>query len=337
MVLKLIYSCVFFSDKYIKLVELLLKSYTLFGNTTNNIEYLIICSPNFKSKIQKIFDLLNIQGIIWCLDLTTKFEAAYSRLKIFDYPLISRYQTILYLDCDILITNSISNIFDLPIENKLYVLKENHHRHYHYDLFTDKEFEDLDKSYTFTSAILLFKNIPETIKLFSDIITHIIQHNKKRLRIPTCLDQPFIIYHSIKNNIINNTLLSGIVTNGPTIYKNFTVIHFPGPYVGAGNSKILTMTKYMNDIMFNINRGFSSSTDTTILNNKSFKWENSNINFLENGRMKAFGKGDYKFIDQYLVKCDFGGQNHLLIFNKDFSTYISIRKYDFNVVNDKLL
>ena len=138
MVLKLIYSCVFFNDKYINLVELLLKSYTLFGNTTNNIEYLIICSPNFKSKIQKIFDMLNIQGIIWCLDLNTKFESAYSRLKIFDYPHINKYQTILYLDCDILVTNSIDNIIDLPIENQLYALKENPHRHYHHALFTDK-------------------------------------------------------------------------------------------------------------------------------------------------------------------------------------------------------
>ena len=195
-----------------------------------------------------------------------------------------------------------------------------------------KEFEDLDKSLTFTSAILLFKNIPEIKKLFSDIITHIKQHIKKKLCIPTCLDQPFIIYNSIKNNIINNTLLSGIATNHPKIYKNFTIIHFPGPYVGAGQDKISVMKKYMNETVFSINREFSSNTNITILNNKSFKWEKSTINFLENGKIDAFKGGVYKFVDQYLVNCYFGGKVHLLIFNKDFSHYISIRKYDFEVV-----
>ena len=98
---KIIYSCVFFNEKYIELIQLLLKSYKLFGNSTENIDYLIICNPNFKNKIQLLFDKLNINGKIWCLDLETIFEAGYSRLKIFDYPLINDYDKILYLDCNI--------------------------------------------------------------------------------------------------------------------------------------------------------------------------------------------------------------------------------------------
>ena len=57
----LIYSCVFFNEKYIELISLLLKSYKLFGNPTNNVHYLIMCNYEFKDKIQNIFNNLNIK------------------------------------------------------------------------------------------------------------------------------------------------------------------------------------------------------------------------------------------------------------------------------------
>ena len=42
---------------------------------------------------------------------------------------------------------------------------------------------------------------------------------------------------------------------------------------------------------------------------------------------------NYKFIDKYLAKCDFGGRTHLLKFNQDYSTFISVRKDDFEVIS----
>ena len=47
----LIYSCIFFNETFIDLYSLLLKSYILFGNTNDNIDYLIICNPELKDKI----------------------------------------------------------------------------------------------------------------------------------------------------------------------------------------------------------------------------------------------------------------------------------------------
>ena len=76
----LIYSCVFFDEKYIILINLLLKSYKIFGNSPDDVDYLIICNIDLKKKIKAIFDNLNIDGKIWCIDLT-KFEAGYSRIK----------------------------------------------------------------------------------------------------------------------------------------------------------------------------------------------------------------------------------------------------------------
>ena len=75
-----------------------------------------------------------------------------------------------------------------------------------------------------------------------------------------------------------------------------------------------------------------TSTVNPLLNN-TYKWENSTITFLENGQMNAFGQGNYNFIDKYLVECHFGGREHLLFFNEDYSMFISVRKHDFHVVS----
>lgn len=328
MIKTIIYSCVFFNEKYINLINLLLKSYKLFGNSSDDVDYLIICNPNFKKKIQAIFDNLNISGKIWCIDLKTKFEAGYSRLKIFDYPDINLYNKILYLDCDILVTNSINNILDFQLENKLYALQEYCHRYHHCNFFTNEEYKLLDKNSVFSSGILLFNNNIIIKNLFSRILVHINNHITSNLPIPVCLDQPFIIYNAVKNNLYDNQKLINIVINNPNNFNNETISHFPG---GPGNyeSKIVKMTNYMFYVMFNIDK--NTSTDS-ILFYKKYKWENSTITFLKDGNMNAFGKGKYTFINEYLVKCCFGGREHLLIFNDDYSRFISIRKDDFEVV-----
>ena len=38
---KLIYSCLFFNMDYLKLLKLLLRSFSLFGNASDDIDYLI--------------------------------------------------------------------------------------------------------------------------------------------------------------------------------------------------------------------------------------------------------------------------------------------------------
>ena len=527
MIKTLIYSCVFFNEKYINLLTLLLKSYKLFGNESNNINYLILCSPNFKDKIQLIFDNLKLKGKIWCLNLKTKFEAACSRLKIFDYPEVDFYDKILYLDCDILITNSINKVLDIQLENKLYVLQEKCHRLYHCVKFNNKEYNLLDKNSTFTSGIILFYNNKIIKNLFSEILLDINNHINSKLPIPDCFDQPFIIYRAIKKNLYNNKDLINLAINNPNNYNGETICHFPST-PGHFESHFVKMTNFMNNIIFNLNKnsneiipeiipndfinkvlkkniniyddiwtcsnefredikhffkdnsnykiaeigshkGYTTrylsnifqkvyAVDNSIewtnfnknlnkdknnieyihldiyanswniipdvdvvfidaghtyeccksdlynsiksfnglkyiifddygvwpgvkqvvnecltcqilifekyiglndvpgpgnkviknttegivcsvnpasihLINKTYIWENSNIEFLENGKMNAFGAGNYSFIDKYLVKCDFGGREHLLKFNQDYSTFISVRKGDFEVIS----
>ena len=244
----IIYSCVFFNEKYINLLNLLLKSYKLFGNSSDDIDYLVVCNPDFKNNIQQIFDNLNINGKIWCLDLKTKFEAGYSRLKIFDYPNINLYNKILYLDCDILVTNSINNILDFKLENKLYALREGNTNH---KFWGNQFFDNNPNCDAFTSGILLFNNNIIIKDLFSQILLHINNHITSKLPIPTCIDQPFIVYHAFKNNLYDNQKLINLVINNPKEFNGESISHFPGG-VGYYSNKVVKMSNFMNNIMFNL-------------------------------------------------------------------------------------
>lgn len=341
MIKTIIYSCVFFNEKYIDLINLLLKSYKLFGNSSDNVDYLVICNPNFQNKIHAIFDNLNISGKIWCLDLKTKFESCWSRYEIFNYPNINLYNKILYLDCDILVTNSINNILDFQLEDKLYALKEGNIGHvywggYH---FKNNMPNYNNKITAFISGVLLFNNCVILKKLFEEIINYKnlrlnnYSGNEPQRILNNCNlnDQPVLVYHAVKNNLYDNQKLINKVINNPNNFNNETISHFPG---GPGHykSKIVKMTNYMRDIMFNVTNKELKLRNNNSLINKTYIWENSNIEFLESGKMNAFGAGKYRFIDKYLIKCDFGGREHLLKFNDDYSRFISIRKHDFALV-----
>ena len=322
----IIYSCVFFNEKYIHLINLLLKSYKLFGNSPDDVDYLIICNTDFQNKIKAIFDNLNISGKIWCIDLKTKFEAGYSRLKIFDYPNINLYSKILYLDCDILVTNSINNILDFQLENKLYALQEGNTKHRYWG---SKFFDKNPNCSAFTSGILLFNNNIIIKDLFSQILLHIHNHITSMLPIPACLDQPFIIYHAVKNNLYDNQKLINIVINNPNDFNNQTISHFPGR-PGHYESKIKKMDIFMKYIMFNLDKNINTGN---VLFNKIYKWGTSTVTFLENGKMDAFGPGKYKFVDKFLLKCYFGNREHLLKFDDNYSRFISVRRDDLEVVS----
>ena len=42
MIKTIIYSCVFFNEKYVHLINLMIKSYKLFGNSPDDVDYLYI-------------------------------------------------------------------------------------------------------------------------------------------------------------------------------------------------------------------------------------------------------------------------------------------------------
>jgi hypothetical protein len=70
----------------------------------------------------------------------------------------------------------------------------------------------------------------------------------------------------------------------------------------------------------------------TVLDNKKYSWENSFITFLEDGEMNAFGKGLFIQEETYRFQANFGGRIHSLVFNSDYTEFISTRKDDGQIV-----
>ena len=296
--------------------------------------FLIICNPDFKSKVQAIFNQLSINGNIWCLDLQTMFEAGFSRLFIFLYPDISSYSKILYLDCDILITNSLSHVFDLSLSNKIYALREGNTNHDFYGrmFFVNDPTCIRCTSYppslhqggrkAFSSGILLFNNVPVINSLFKQILLHIKQHIRNNLPIPVCLDQPFIVYHAVKNNLYDNTKLIDLAVNNPKKWNSETISHFPGS-PGYYESKIVKMSNFIHSMMFNSKEYW---------NDRYKKGRNSGSgSFNELAKFKAdiindfIGKNQIKSIVDYGV----GDGNQLKLLNTENLIYTGIDVSEF--------
>lgn len=68
------------------------------------------------------------------------------------------------------------------------------------------------------------------------------------------------------------------------------------------------------------------------LEGKKYTWQNSSITFLKDGKMNAFGSGFYVFTGTHAIKASFGGKVHMIIFDKDYATFKSVRESDGDVV-----
>ena len=101
--------CVFYNTKYIRLLELLFLSLRFFSSQDFSI--LILTSSDFESKIQDLSTKVGITCKIHCIPCNSIFEAACSRLHVFDWPEIGSYEKILYLDTDIILRRDISPLF----------------------------------------------------------------------------------------------------------------------------------------------------------------------------------------------------------------------------------
>ena len=256
--MNLVYSCVFFNEKYIILIEKLLSSFYK-HNKNNNICYLIITTSKFEEKIRNICKNIGLSFDIWTRDICNSdksidniYEATYSRYAIYQYPNINNYNKILYLDTDILVINNLNPLFDLELSNLLYTLYEDSYntRLVHCALFDEKEFTIAKKNKdTFTTAIILFINNTIMLDIIKNIYQSIEHHHKISNGPLPCYDQPIVNKLAYSNKIVNNKLLNNYCINiAPTDGVNklsemskYLICHFATD-VGDANSKIKRMS-----------------------------------------------------------------------------------------------
>jgi hypothetical protein len=79
-----------------------------------------------------------------------------------------------------------------------------------------------------------------------------------------------------------------------------------------------------------------SVVKNSTLNDKTYTWLEFTITFLENGMMNAFGHGYYTPVDTHTFMAYFGGREHTLVFNSDYTEFVSTRSDDGNKITGRL-
>ena len=242
-----IFVCTFGRPEYLEMLFLLLESVYKYGNIDcNTTEILIYTTSAFQKQIQES----NLMSQLIRFEINDTYvsieHACYARLDLFSLPSIHKYQTILYLDTDIIITQPLHTLFDEAICDVLYAGQEGTIDNappgdfWGCSLFGDEVHLYQDKS-AFSSGILLFRNCDTIRTLFQNII------EDKNCRISyqnNVYDQPYIIYNAFKYNLYDNkTITKYITTNADDMSNDLMIHHFAG---GPGNtSKLPRMQKYL--------------------------------------------------------------------------------------------
>lgn len=275
----LIYSCIFGSRDFIDVFDLLLESMDMYGEVTDDVEYMIITHPDLEDDVHVCLKGYNrIKHTIKTVDIQHEKDATCCRFKIFDLIKPDEFQKILYIDIDVLITNKLDNILSIDTQNKLCALREGPHRKRHALLFDDVTFEELkDTRGTFNAGVLLFEPCTKIRKLFDSTVdllnktftqsginqslyslhedppapTHemvgdFVKYHDDGVMFKEVNDQNYLNYTAIKTNMYEHKLWTTVVLN-PKTHKDFkghVISHFAGNY-GIAEKKEIKMKEYL--------------------------------------------------------------------------------------------
>jgi hypothetical protein len=274
---------------------------------------LVLTSKEIEPAIQDLAKSYEFPILTKTFDYTTIFQAACARLSIFDYEEIGSYEKILYLDTDILIKGSLTTLFELPLEDKLYALESG---------FTDsinfgvQFFHPPIKIPGINSGTLLFPNSPTIQSLFQRIRSHVETYTKSGSTPPYALDQPFINYHAIKDGLYENQSLKPYVSlfegeGDPENENTAIVCHFSFP-IGKFVHKYNRMKTYLNKCLnhFRIDDKFGIQDH---LVKKQFSWGVGSIEFEDKKSLKTtWGKGTYEYITQNTICVEWHRHFHVI-------------------------
>lgn len=328
----LVYCCVFYNKDYFKLLELLLKSMIVFSRY-DTFDFLIMTQEEFLPLVLELEIELRIKLKTFCIPCSNIFQAACARLSIFDYPLIEEYSKILYLDTDILIKKDITPVLDLEIDDKLHAVESGTISSASFGVyFFDFEniHKNIDKNTTgINSGTLLFKNSDTMKTLFADILKHIKEYTEAGRPMLYCMDQPFINYGAIKDNLHNNTVLNEHVSlyednNEVTNYETSSICHFSYP-IGNFAHKYYRMATFLKKIL---TERSTEPANIDILH-RQYSWDAGFIIFMNDNHLvtKWSANGQYTILQPNRVEAVWNNHYHSLTFNTDKSQFLSIRTH----------
>lgn len=338
----LVYLGVFVNKDYLELLKALVISVKLFSlRALDSVDFLIMTSRNFAADVQKISEDVGVPLNLMFLDTSRLKGAAFARLYIFEYEHIMSYEKILYLDTDIIVQGDLMNVFEEPLEDNLYAMKEGTIEHeIHGGWWFD--FATINKNTVgINSGILLFKATEAMKAIFTETIAHIDELRAAKKPMPSCEDQAFINYHFIKSTKYNNTLMEkyGLIycidpPPPPSAPTPVVICHFVWP-IGNAQHKLGRMKPHLTHVLKNYASIFNETEYGPILLGTSYTWNSSGwIRFEANGLLETkWCQGTYEWVGTHSLYATWAGLTHFLRFNDDYSGFISIRLGDLDFIN----
>jgi len=323
----LVYFSVFYNRDYFRLAALLLKSMRLYSST-DAFDILLLTAPEFYAEAEALTKILPLR--IYYIPLTTIFQAACARLRIFSYPEVDEYEQILYLDTDIIIKKDLAPLFaSFPGAEVLYGLESGTIASPSFgNQFFD--FSVFDSSTTgINSGTLMFRNCQVISDLFGRILIHVDEFKGQP---PYCMDQPFINYHAIKDGLYDNKWLGPHVSlyedeDAVTNYATSAICHFSFP-IGNWGHKFGRMSAFFKGLLTEVEEGGVAPVE-----GKTYSWgESGKITFNDNGVIKTtWGTGTYESLGPNRVRATWNNHSHILTFCGDSYVSIRIHPLDFDL------
>ena len=183
----------------------------------------------------------------------TMNQARISKLDIFDYPGIEKYEKILYVDADSLILKDPEAVFDSIQDDVVYVVGEgnvlNEGEYWGRSLFLKENPEYPDRE-GMSAFILGFKNIQPIKKLFIKIKqSFYLDMYQNKLRF---YDQPFFNFYLLQNKMCNTETFKTLVRSRPTpesaLKDGLIIVHFAG-CPGHGNVKLELINEFKSGLL----------------------------------------------------------------------------------------
>jgi len=334
----LIYLGVFFNKEYLELLKIFLISVKLYSKT-DEIDFLIMTSEDFAEDVQKLSEEIGIPLLMKFFSFNSVHEASCARLHIFEYENALFYEKIMYLDTDITVQGNLMNIFNEPIEDKIYGMKEGTIEHeIHGGWWFD--FAEIDKDTVAMNGGILLFNASESMKsIFDNINTHINEIKESGKPMPNCADQPFVNYHFIKANKYDNKLMEkhGLIycidpPPPPSAPTDIVLCHFVWP-IGNAQHKLGRMRPHLTHVLKHHSQIFTKEFMEPDFIGKGYIWNSGFIRFEQNALLVTkWANGTYKWADAYSMYAIWAGITHFLRFNDDYSEFISIRLGDLDFI-----
>lgn len=227
----LIYTCCFHQEAYTDVVANLIESFTQSGSSS---DFLVYTTTEYKEIIQKKCAASATNVAFFEKNFyKTMNQARISKLDIFDFPFVDKYDKILYLDADSILMKNPDPIFDQIVEDVVYTVGEgtilNEGEYWGRSLFLKDDAQSTDHEGLGAYA-LGFKNIPAVKKIFIKMKqSFYLDMYQNKLRF---YDQPFLNFYLIKNSMCDTNVLKSFVRSRPSaasaVSEGTTVVHFAG-------------------------------------------------------------------------------------------------------------